>query len=232
MAVSSTSQKTKITSPAGPSDDPAYLAEEIKKKLEKCKEHSRFLIEHAIQLGELLIQAKKAVPHGEFTKWLDENCHLGARQAQRYMLLAKHPEEAKTTRASFLSLRAAVAALTKGLDDEDEASSSEKKNQDDPDADYRDELAKHKRRCRAFRSLRKDETSLKAGPAIVRAVKKDLDSFVHDVVKVARRHGRRLSTKELRELGADEGLVAMVLVADATDRLDPLKSFAPKKATK
>jgi hypothetical protein len=66
----------------------------------------------------------------------------------------------------------------------------------------------------------------------VQAVKKGLDSFVHDVVKVARRHGKRLSTKELRELGADEGLVAMVLVADAKDRLDPLKSVAPKKATK
>jgi hypothetical protein len=232
MTNSSTSQKTEVPSPAGPSDDPAHLAAKIKKELETCKEHSQFLTEHAIQLGELLIQAKKAVGHGRFYQWLDQNCHLEKRQAQRYMLLAKHRdrfEGANASRATHLSLRAALAVLAKELDENDESSSDEQKDQKDPDADYRVELAKHKKRCEDFKRLQQDETSITAGPALKQAVKEGMDRFVTDLVKAARRHGKKLATRKLQEAGIDQDLTAMVLAADASERLDPLKDFSPKE---
>ncbi|HSS63925.1 MAG TPA: DUF3102 domain-containing protein [Gammaproteobacteria bacterium] len=45
---------------------------------------------HAIRCGELLLQAKEKVPHGQWLKWVDENCGLGTRMIQAYMRLAKY----------------------------------------------------------------------------------------------------------------------------------------------
>ena len=40
------------------------------------------------EIGELLLQAKTALPHGQFTQWVEVNCQFGMRQAQRRMWLA------------------------------------------------------------------------------------------------------------------------------------------------
>jgi len=42
-------------------------------------------IGYANQLGRLLIDIKIQVPHGSFTKWIEENLTISLRQAQRYM---------------------------------------------------------------------------------------------------------------------------------------------------
>lgn len=42
-------------------------------------------IGYANQLGRLLIDIKIQVPHGSFTKWIEENLTISPRQAQRYM---------------------------------------------------------------------------------------------------------------------------------------------------
>lgn len=44
----------------------------------------------ARELGEYLIEAKKLVKPGRWTSWLEDHCHLTARQAQKYMRLATH----------------------------------------------------------------------------------------------------------------------------------------------
>ena len=59
------SKETNVSAPAGPNDDPAHLAEKINQELEKGQEHSRLLVEHMIRLGDLLIQAKESVGHGQ-----------------------------------------------------------------------------------------------------------------------------------------------------------------------
>ena len=42
-------------------------------------------IGYANQLGRLLIDIKIQIPHGSFTKWIEENLTISPRQAQRYM---------------------------------------------------------------------------------------------------------------------------------------------------
>jgi hypothetical protein len=234
MSKNLTSKKTVAAGPTGPKDDPADLAKKINKELEKCTELSRPFFQHAIQVGALLIQAKESVGHGQFYPWLDQNCGLKKRQAQRYMKVAKHRDQFENSNASsatHLTLTAALKALTKGLDGEDEDSSQEQNTREDPEVHHRAKLAEHRKRCKAFKSFRQDETSFKAGPALKRVIKRAMDNFVHDIVKVARRHGKKLTTRELRELGTDQELVAMVLMAEASERLDPVKDFAPKKTT-
>jgi hypothetical protein len=42
-------------------------------------------VNYAKQIGQLLLEAKKELPHGKFLNWLDENIEVSKRQAQRYM---------------------------------------------------------------------------------------------------------------------------------------------------
>ena len=42
----------------------------------------------AKEAGELLLEVKKSLKHGEFQEWLEANCSCSVRQAQRYMSVA------------------------------------------------------------------------------------------------------------------------------------------------
>ena len=44
---------------------------------------------HAIAAGELLIEAKRQVKHGEWRPWIEANCKVPARTARHYMALAR-----------------------------------------------------------------------------------------------------------------------------------------------
>src|ERR1700678_1472142 len=50
-------------------------------------------IEHALTAGELLIEAKKLVPHGQWLPWLEKHCEMSSRTAQLYMRVAKNRAE-------------------------------------------------------------------------------------------------------------------------------------------
>jgi hypothetical protein len=45
------------------------------------------VLQQALHLGDLLLQAKAKVGHGRFAKWIEKNCELSERSAQRYMQL-------------------------------------------------------------------------------------------------------------------------------------------------
>lgn len=50
-------------------------------------------VAHAIRAGELLLEAKAAVPHGAFGIWLASNVAFSTRTAQGYMRLARLDEQ-------------------------------------------------------------------------------------------------------------------------------------------
>jgi hypothetical protein len=83
-------------------------------------QHSKALhssLEHARAAGELLLQAKKQVGHGQWMKWLEAKCGLSPRQAQKYVQIAKN--WVKCAPGAHLTINEAVAALS-GPDEEDE----------------------------------------------------------------------------------------------------------------
>ena len=66
----------------------AYAAG-INRHHQQAQAHASRAIEHAIEAGKLLLQAKAQLPHGQFLSWLEANCQVSARQAQRYMRAAQ-----------------------------------------------------------------------------------------------------------------------------------------------
>ena len=70
-------------------------------------------LEHARRAGELLAEAKAALPHGDWLPWLAEHCDMPERTAQAYLRVAAHwpTLEAKAQRVADLPLRQALALL-------------------------------------------------------------------------------------------------------------------------
>src|SRR2546425_10832770 len=75
------------------------LAERIKTGHKQIRDalNVKGLVPKAIMIGDWLNEAKPKVGHGEWQKWLKDNCGLSIRSATRYMSLAsnKAPLEEK-----------------------------------------------------------------------------------------------------------------------------------------
>jgi hypothetical protein len=73
-------------------------------------------LDHAMGAGDLLIEVKAVVGHGNWKAWVRENCEVSVRRAQEYKYLAerrdKVEEESKARNgASFTSIRAGLDFL-------------------------------------------------------------------------------------------------------------------------
>lgn len=91
------------------------LAAEILDAHNACLAAMSTALDHAKRAGDLLNSAKGQAKHGEWLPWLATNCPgISARTAQGYMRIAREwPRlaEANTKRASYLSIREALAIL-------------------------------------------------------------------------------------------------------------------------
>jgi hypothetical protein len=68
------------------------LAARIKAERQAAESCMWESVQHAINLGNLLIEAKAQLPHGQWLPWLRDHVELSTRSAQLYMQLAKAPE--------------------------------------------------------------------------------------------------------------------------------------------
>jgi hypothetical protein len=71
----------------------ATLSSQINAEHAEAERSLRASVEHAIRAGELLLQAKCEIGHGNWTGWLQENITFSDRLAQAYMRLARLPAE-------------------------------------------------------------------------------------------------------------------------------------------
>jgi hypothetical protein len=90
------------------------LAARIRSEHEAALLNMRRGLEHAIAAGNLLIEAKAQLKHGQWLPWLEEVCPaLPERTATHYMRLARHaPElESKSATVADLTVRGALELL-------------------------------------------------------------------------------------------------------------------------
>jgi len=85
----------------------ATIADQIKAEHKAVERGIRSSVAHAMRCGELLLQAKASMKHGEWEAWITDNIKLSQRAAQGYMRLAKL-DAAKAQRVADLSLREAL----------------------------------------------------------------------------------------------------------------------------
>src|SRR5262249_9472061 len=86
----------------------ADLAARIKAEHEATIAGLKRSIEHAMKVGDLLINAKSLVKRGQWLPWLEEHCAMSERTAQLYMRVARHRAtvegEGKSARLADLTL--------------------------------------------------------------------------------------------------------------------------------
>src|SRR6266446_807004 len=71
-------------------------------------------LEKAIRIGDLLVANKKAVPHGAWLDWIDENLDFGCRQAQNYMTMYERRGELPNTQSiAHLGIEGCLDVLRK-----------------------------------------------------------------------------------------------------------------------
>jgi len=63
----------------------------------------RATLDLAIEAGAILHEVKAALPHGEFTSWVETNAGFSIRTAQRYMKIHENREELKNDSVSLLT---------------------------------------------------------------------------------------------------------------------------------
>jgi hypothetical protein len=91
------------------------LAQAIEREHQAVADAAQSALDHAVECGRLLIQAKTEVGHGDWLPWLEANCSVRPRTVQVYMRLARElPKlsEANTQRVAHLTVRDAIVAVT------------------------------------------------------------------------------------------------------------------------
>jgi Protein of unknown function (DUF3102) len=69
------------------------LAAELRREHAECEGAWRRTVEHAVNCGLLLIEAKQQVPRGSWLPWLEQNFAGATRTAQAYMRLARNAHD-------------------------------------------------------------------------------------------------------------------------------------------
>jgi Protein of unknown function (DUF3102) len=89
------------------------LAKRINEEHRRCEGAVSAALEHAMNAGDLLSEAKAGLPHGAFGAWLAENFAGSDRTARAYMRVASHRGDLEANRqgSATLSLDGALRAL-------------------------------------------------------------------------------------------------------------------------
>lgn len=91
----------------------APLAVDINREHRAAQEHATAALQHARRAGELLLEAKASIAHGDWSAWIEQHFDGSERTAQRYARLARRWSEleAKAPRMADMTLNAAEALL-------------------------------------------------------------------------------------------------------------------------
>jgi hypothetical protein len=84
------------------------LADEIRTEVDAAEADYHSAVQHAVNAGDKLIEAKGLCQHGDWLTWLKENFQGGVSTAQLYMQLARGKDQI----SNALGIREAVAQLT------------------------------------------------------------------------------------------------------------------------
>lgn len=72
------------------------LIVEINREHELAQSNAKAAVEHAVRCGQLLLEQKKRLEHGEFDTWIKTNCKFARSTATRYMTAAREIATGRT----------------------------------------------------------------------------------------------------------------------------------------
>jgi len=94
--------------------------DEISRLHNEIFQQAETMLQNIMRIGELLVQQKQKLPHGQFTKWVEENLPFTNRTAQNYMKVFRNKEQLKNENVSVLSDAYNILKLPRGQFNETE----------------------------------------------------------------------------------------------------------------
>lgn len=93
------------------------LAEEINQEHQAFRWAFKATYRSALRAGDLLNEAKEEAGHGNWGKWVEENCEFSMRTAQVYMRIANNREEVegllKSADSALLSIEGVLTSIAR-----------------------------------------------------------------------------------------------------------------------
>ena len=90
------------------------LANEINQEHELAKKSIEEAQQHILRCGELLMIQRSMSGHGEWIKWVRENCKFGERTAQNYMRICVYAKHVSYWEFESASMRGMLRQIGKG----------------------------------------------------------------------------------------------------------------------
>jgi hypothetical protein len=78
-------------------------AEEITRLHNEIRQHAETMLLKAYRIGELLVEQKQKMQHGQFTQWVTDHWPFSVRTAQNYMKVFLNKDQLKNENVSLLS---------------------------------------------------------------------------------------------------------------------------------
>jgi hypothetical protein len=172
------------------------LAHEINRQQQLADDHFRTSVQHGLNVGRLLLQAKDGVRRGEWLTWLASNTSLSERTAQGYMQLVRRHDP---RRVAGMGLREALTMIAAPANEPEPAAAT---------------TGLSERLREAGRERERHEPQRPPGE---RATLRDLDAAREELDRQMRRAGRR--DGDDRAEAARRGATAARRVGDLLDVL-------------
>jgi len=77
--------------------------EEILNLHDEIDQQAKTILPKIMRIGELLVEQKQKLPHGQFARWIEKNLPFSTRTAQNYMRVFRHKEKIENENISVLS---------------------------------------------------------------------------------------------------------------------------------
>ena len=112
----------------GSAIDRVPLATRINALHREVQAHKAQMLLKARAAGELLLEQKRYIPHGEWMHWLTENFEGSGRTARAYMRIARYWDvlSPKWQSTANMSIAEALELLRYGYQDDDDENESER----------------------------------------------------------------------------------------------------------
>lgn len=89
----------------------SHLATSISSECRLALESAETAVEHARRAGELLTEARQSIPHGEWRRWVEAQCGISARTAQKYIRLHARWAEIAASDGARLGINESLALI-------------------------------------------------------------------------------------------------------------------------
>lgn len=100
------------TAATGSGLSPEALTAAIRREHESASTAARSALEHALEAGRLLAEAKAAIPHGEWESYVEDSCCIAPRTASLYLRLHRNRDRLPNRQhVADLSVRQAARLL-------------------------------------------------------------------------------------------------------------------------